>query len=192
MSVYNDNITVVIQSHLSKINHQIEIKVGFEVEYLPMFIKRYADLLKNKIVDYLILGQHFGQYGIEIKPYYEDVLRYAYDVKEALESHIFSYLAHPDHFLLAVKKWDENCIKAARIIFEAYEKMNPPLEINILGIRYNKSYLSKEFFKLSKEYKVKYVLGIDAHNLNDFKQEDIDKAFAFLKQFDIDIIDFKI
>ena len=70
--------------------------------------------------------------------------------------------------------------------------MNPPLEINILGIRYNKSYLSKEFFKLSKEYKVKYVLGIDAHNPNDFKQEDIDKAFALLKQFDIDIIDLKI
>ena len=192
MSVYNDNITVVVQGHLSKINHQIEIKVGFEVEYLPMFIKRYADLLKNKTVDYLILGQHFGQYRIEIKPYYEDVLRYAYDVKEALESRIFSYLAHSDHFLLAVKKWDENCIKAARIIFETYEKMNPPLEINILGIRYNKSYLSKEFFKLSKEYKVKYVLGIDAHNPNDFKQEDINKAFAFLKQFDIDIIDLKI
>ena len=53
MSVYNDNITVVVQSHLSKINHRIEIKVEFEVEYLPMFIKRYADLLKNKTVDYL-------------------------------------------------------------------------------------------------------------------------------------------
>lgn len=188
-----------VENYLSSINHlkekykdQIEIKVGFEVEYLPMFMDRYIDLLKSKKVDYLLLGQHFGQFGMEIKPYYEDVIKYALDVKEAVELGVFTYVAHPDHFLLGVDKWNDECEKAARIIFEACEKANTPIEINILGIRQHRPYPSKDLFKLSKQYKLKYVLGVDAHNPNDFNQSDIDKAFEFLKEFDIDIIDLKI
>lgn len=188
-----------VENYLSSINHlkekykdQIEIKVGFEVEYLPMFMGRYIDLLKSKKVDYLLLGQHFGQFDMEIKPYYEDVIKYALDVKEAVELGVFTYVAHPDHFLLGVDKWNDECEKAARIIFEACEKTNTPIEINILGIRQHRPYPSKDLFKLSKQYKLKYVLGVDAHNPNDFNQSDIDKAFEFLKEFDIDIIDLKI
>lgn len=188
-----------VKNYLSSINHlkekykdQIEIKVGFEAEYLPMFMDRYIDLSKTKKVDYLLLGQHFGQCGMEIKPYYEDVIKYALDVKEAVELGVFTYVAHPDHFLLGVDKWNDECEKAARIIFEACEKTNTPIEINILGIRQHRPYPSKDLFKLSKQYKLKYVLGVDAHNPNDFNQSDIDKAFEFLKEFDIDIIDLKI
>lgn len=188
-----------VENYLSSINHlkekykdQIEIKVGFEVEYLPMFMDRYIDLSKSKKVDYLLLGQHFGQFGMEIKPYYEDVIKYALDVKEAVELGVFTYVAHPDHFLLGVDKWNDECEKAARIIFEACEKTNTPIEINILGIRQHRPYPSKDLFKLSKQYKLKYVLGVDAHNPNDFNQSDIDKAFEFLKEFDIDITDLKI
>ena len=188
-----------VDNYLSSIHHlkekyknKISIKVGFEVEYVPMYIDRFIDLLKTKKVDYLILGQHFGQYGAEIKPYYEDVIRYALDVKAAVELGVFTYLAHPDHFLLGKNGWDEDCEKAARIIFEACEKTNTPLEINILGIRSHRPYPSKELFRLSKQYKVKYVLGVDAHDPNNFNQKDIDKAFDFLKELDINIIDLKI
>ncbi len=188
-----------VDDYLSSIHHlqekyknQIEIKVGFEVEYLPMFIDQYVDLLKTKKVDYLILGQHFGQYDTTIKSYREDIMRYAYDVKAAVELGVFTYIAHPDHFLLGKKEWDNECEQAARIIFETCEKTGTPLEINILGIRYHRPYPSKDFFKLSKEYKLKYVLGIDAHDPNNFNQEDINRAFDFLKEIDIDIIDLKI
>ena len=44
-----------VENYLSSINHlkekykdQIEIKVGFEVEYLPMFMDRYIDLLNQR------------------------------------------------------------------------------------------------------------------------------------------------
>ena len=188
-----------VENYLSSIHRlkekykdQIEIKVGFEAEYIPMFIDRHIELLKEKKIDYLILGQHFGQFGEEIKPYYENVVRYALDVKEAVELGIFSYVAHPDHFLLGVKQWNADCEKAARIIFEVCENTNTPIEINILGMRENKPYPCYEFFKLSKEYKLRYVLGVDAHNPNDFNQDDIDKAFAFLDKLDIKISDLKI
>ena len=175
-----------------KYKNQIDIKVGFEAEYLPMFIDEYKDLVKSGKIDYLILGQHFGQFANKIDIYKEDVIRYALDVKEAISVGIFTYIAHPDHFLLGVKKWNENCEKAVRIIMQACEETGTPIEINILGIREHRPYPSKELFKISKEYNVKYVLGVDAHKPEDFNQKDIDRAFTFLKELDIDIFDLKI
>lgn len=187
-----DNYLSSIHSLQEKYKNQIEIKAGFEVEYLPIFIDDYIDLLRTKKIGYLILGQHYGQFGMKIKPYRENIMKYALDVKEAVELGIFTYVAHPDHFLLGVGNWNDECEKAARIICEACEKTATPIEINILGIRQNRPYPSKEFFKISKEYKLKYVLGVDAHNPNDFNQRDIDRAFVFLKEFDINIVDLKI
>lgn len=181
-----------ILSLKEKYKDQIEIKVGFEAEYFPSYKDFYIDLLKSKKIDYLILGQHFGEYGSSIRNYDEDVIRYANDVKEAISLGIFTYIAHPDHFLLGVKKWNENCEKAARIILEACERSGTPIEINCLGLRQGRPYPSKELFKLSKEYNVKYVLGVDAHEPDNFNQKDIDKAFEFMKEFDIEIIDLKI
>lgn len=181
-----------ILSLKEKYKDQIEIKVGFEAEYFPSYKDFYIDLLKSKKIDYLILGQHFGEYGSSIRNYDEDVIRYANDVKEAISLGIFTYIAHPDHFLLGVKKWNENCEKAARIILEACERSGTPIEINCLGLRQGRPYPSKELFRLSKEYNVKYVLGVDAHEPDNFNQKDIDKAFEFMKEFDIEIIDLKI
>ena len=188
-----------LDEYLDSIHHlqekykdKIEIKIGFEVEYLPMFMNQYTELLKSKKVDYFILGQQFGQFGNNIEWYGKRVVEYANHVKEAVSLGVFTYIAHPDHFLLGVEKWDGECEKAARIILKACEETGTPIEINLLGIREHRPYPSKELFKLSKEYNVKYVLGVDAHNPNNFNQEDIEKGFAFLKEFDIDIVDLKI
>lgn len=175
-----------------KYKDKVEMKIGFEAEYFPSYREYYFDLIKKGDIEYLILGQHYGEFDGKFRPYYENIMRYAEDVKEAVSLGIFKYVAHPDHFLLGVKSWDEECEKVARIIFEACEKSNTPIEINILGIRQHRPYPCKEFFKLSKEYKLKYVLGVDAHNPNDFNQPDIDKAFEYLNELGIDIIDLHI
>lgn len=176
----------------NKYKNQIEIKVGLEAEYFPKFKDFYVDLLKSKKIDYLILGQHYGQFGDEFKIYKGNALRYANDLKEAISLGIFTYIAHPDHFLLGMDKWNEECEKAARIIFEACERSGTPIEINSLGLRSRRPYPSKEFFKLSKEYNLKYVIGMDAHSPDHFNQKDLDNVFDFLNELDIEIIDLKI
>ena len=181
-----------VHSLKEKYKDKIDIIVGFEAEYFPSFLSYYKSLLESKKLDYLLLGQHFGEKDNKIEPYYEDVIRYANDVVEAMRTGLFTYVCHPDHFLLGVNSWNDDCEKATRIICEEAEKLGIPLEINNLGLRQGRPYPSENFFRVSKEYKLKYVIGMDAHNPNDFNQTDLDKAFNFLNKLGIEIIDLKI
>ena len=59
-------------------------------------------------------------------------------------------------------------------------------------MRVNRPYPSKQFFELSKEYNVEYVIGVDAHRPQDFNKEDIDKALKFAEEVGITIKDLMI
>ena len=117
-------------------------------------------------------------------------------VVKSIKSGLFNYIAHPDLFGLGYKDFDENAIKASRKILKAAEEVGMPIEINVNGMRKPKvkynggeryAYPIKEFWELSKEYNVKRIIGIDAHNpceLGDFEM-----GVKFAKEHGLEIIE---
>ena len=85
---------------------QIEIQLGFEVEWYPDLIEKELEFLKTFNYDYLILGQHFTDNEYDENATYcggknEDTAafdRYIKQVIAAAESGEFAYIAHPDVF----------------------------------------------------------------------------------------------
>lgn len=86
--------------------------------------------------------------------------------------------------------------RISKRILKAAEEMNMPIEINVNGMRKNKipynngeryQYPIKEFWELSKEYNVKRIVGIDAHNPEEM--HDLDMGLNFAKEHDLTIID---
>lgn len=156
-----------------KYKDQIEVLVGFEIEY-------YEDqkdyLLKmKKCCDYMIIGQHFryvNGYNYDYFNNDEDVVVYARQIERALELGLTRYIAHPDFFILGRRKWTPACDEASQIIVNAAQKYQAVLEINLNGIRYGKinyedglayAYPHPHFFKhVSNKHKVCF--GYDAHH----------------------------
>ena len=159
-----------------KYKDKIIIKSGFEIEYLPGQEENIQEL--KEMVDIIILGQHFiydkNNKDIKIFRWQEfsdnDLITYANYIKKAMELNIPNIIAHPDIFMLSRNSFGKAEEKATRIICEAAEKYNIPLEINLtepvlyLTKQTRKvKYPCKEFWKIASEYDVKVLYGVDAH-----------------------------
>jgi len=200
-----------IEDYFSSIKHlkekykdQIEILLGFEAEYSKDLEDYYKYLLKEK-VDYLLLGQHNYFVNNEAKSYtykdgpIEDAVHYVDDVIAGIRSGLFKYLCHPDLYLYSQGSWNKDLEREGRRILKACEEAKFPIELNICGMRRptfdgeHYSYPNKNFFKMVKDYKVKVVLGIDAHDPKHFKIEDVERALNFAEEcgFQVDL-DYKI
>lgn len=176
-----------------KYKDQIEIHIGLEAEYFPEMVDYYKDLL-SKDIEYLILGQHCFLSGHKFFWYFPFsypigyLKHYATDVIKGLKTGLFSYLAHPDLFMLGHNIWNEESEYYSRKILKTCEELGIPIEVNATALRRGKSdgyyfgYPNLHFFELAKEYKVKYVLGIDAHAPEDFSEESLNKMFDFVKR----------
>lgn len=187
-----------LEDYLTSINYlkekyknQIEIKVGFEAEYYPSMFDYYQSLLKDKI-DFLILGQHCYLNDEDKFSWYfkkdssiKDIHHYIDDVINGIESGLFKYVCHPDLFMHSQYEWNEELTRESQRLLEKCADFDIPIELNICGMRktnYNEehySYPNINFFKLVSKYKVKVVLGIDAHDPSHFNQKDIDAAIDF-------------
>lgn len=191
-----------IDKSIKKYGDKISIKKGMECEYFPDYGWFY-DELKNKYkVDYLLLGVHFYKYkgqwtyvgkGNLTKEMLECYVDF---VIESMKTGLFTYLAHPDLFGLSYLDWDKYSIKASRRILKVAEELDMPIEINVNGLRkprvkYNNGerykYPIKEFWELSKEYKVRRIIGIDAHSPRDLR--DINMGLDFAEKYGLEVID---
>lgn len=156
-----------------KYQDQIEILVGFEIEYFENQ-KDYLLEMKKRC-DFMIVGQHYRYdegYNYDYFNNDEDVIVYAKQIERALEVGLTRYIAHPDFFRLGRRSWSAKCDEAAKIIISAAKKYHAVLEINLNGLRYGKLYYEDkmayaypclEFFKhVTKENKVCF--GYDAHH----------------------------
>ena len=198
-----DDYLKTIKSLKEKYKDKIDIIVGFEAEYMPLFLDYYKKLLKEDI-DYLILGQHcYYDNGFRWYPHdnitSKGVKLYVDHILEGLRTGLFKYLVHPDLFMAAYSIWTEDIEKEARRLLKGCEELNIPIEINIYGMNkpgydgYHHSYPNKHFFSLVKDYHLKVVLGIDAHQESIFKEENIEKALEFAKEMGIEVdLDYKI
>ncbi len=168
-------------------NPDMTILSGFEAEFDPMK-ESFLGEMREK-VDYMILGQHFVNDGLQMvqarnNPNYP--LAYADMVCKGIDSGIFDIVAHPDHFMEYrdtiekeedKKLFDENAKTASKMICEKARDMGIPLELNLSPASNNPimsdgnyAYPHPLFWKIAKETVGLAVLyGVDAHSLGAFK-----------------------
>lgn len=193
-----------------KYKNKIEIHTGFECEYSKDLEEYYRFLLKEKGVEYLILGQHLffedGKvtwlFSYSDRPD-EGLKRYVDEIIKGIETGLFTYVAHPDLFIRMYKEITPFVEEETRRLCEACVKHDIPMEINLGGIRAarfcppgNINYPSVDFFKIVSEYDVRIIIGVDAHNPDEFEDGISDYQFAedLIKKFHfhhIERIDFK-
>lgn len=146
---------------------QIEIFVGFEAEYMPEFYEEQIKLVRELDCDYLILGQHFmeseqnGPYSGEPTKDEKRLCIYVDTVIEGMKTGSYTYLAHPD--LINYQGTEHIYEREMRRLCLAMKELQIPLEINILGMRTNRTYPMESFWRLAGEIGNDVVFGIDAH-----------------------------
>ena len=157
----------------------INIHIGFEVEYFDCTFDSFIDYIKDYPVEYLILGQHFqGLYresmihnGVRtgdntlLKNYVDDVIH-------GIETGKISYIAHPDlaFYSRSLEKYRE---EMSRLIKSANAN-KIPLEINFYGLQEVRNYPTLAFWQLADELGCDVVFGSDAH-----KPENLKNPFAY-------------
>ena len=162
-----DYVDTVLQLQ-KKYAGQIEIPLGLEAEYYPAYFPEMLEKVRDAGIEYLLLGQHFG--GNEIGEHYcgratadTAVLKqYCYQVADAMETGLFSYLAHPDliYYTGSRKTYQENM----RLICRAAKECHLPLEVNLLGFYSGRHYPNPDFWELAAEEGCTVILGRDAHD----------------------------
>ena len=147
--------------------NDIEILIGYEVEYTPTYFQDVLNYLKKFPFDYIIQGQHFveGKFCDEYTGYKTDSLEYFDEfVKttiEGMQTGEFMYLAHPDLFYYT---GDDNIFREKmRPIIEEAAKLDIPLEVNMYGFSDHRNYPSDKFWSMVPEFGAKVILGCDAH-----------------------------
>lgn len=164
-----DEYISTIRSLADKYKDKIHISVGFEMEYYPSYFEGMLNLVRKVGAEYLILGQHFisdeWPGGIGSLTYTEDpnlLRQYVDNVILAIKSGVFTYVAHPD--MINFRGDDKIYHSEISRLCMAAKEYNVPLEINLLGVRYNRIYPSDRFFAIAGEVGAPVTFGIDAHD----------------------------
>ena len=134
---------------INKYKDKIEIIKGFECEYYKDSLDDYIMFKEKYGYNLLILGHHKAGKLKEIDVFneksYEDMLVYANEVTEALNTGLFDFIAHPDLVLNSYNNniWDDKSDLVMRKIFKSCQDNDIPVEINMNGLRVNKRYPDK-------------------------------------------------
>ena len=184
-----------------KYAEQITVKLGFECEFYPEYLKYYQQLAKE--TDYLILGQHYN--GIKGVDFWlgcndQQVLEYANLVVQGLDTGLFKYLAHIDYFMISRNSFNQTCQQAVSQIAQACLRNDVVIEINLKGKTLGKKmidgklqycYPLRDVFQIIADYGCKCVYGQDTHNpqyyLNFY--QDIAEVKEILAGLDLNIIE---
>lgn len=187
-----------------KYKEKIKVYQGFEAEYFENYLQYYQNLLDSGEVDYLILGNHFNKYSIHTRYYgklhitNEEIISYKNDLIQAMDTNLFSYIAHPDLFMIGKVNFDNFCENITREICLKALENDIPLEINGGGIRRGLRkagdemlypYPNSHFFEIAGEIGCKVILGIDAHAPADFNDKIYKDLYEFAKKHHLNIVD---
>ena len=179
-----------------KYRNKIDIFIGFEMEYYPEYFDVMLETAKKFKGEYLILGQHFyvaehkgGKYVLSQEGLgKEDITAYVNSVISAMKTGVFTYVAHPD--IVNFVGSDEDYISEMSKICLASKELNIPLELNLLGIRKNRVYPNKLFWKIAGEIGSPVIIGCDAHSAKDvYEITCIEKAFEIVKEFNLNLLE---
>ena len=151
-----------------KYRDEIEISIGFEMEYYEEYFDEMLKLARDSGAEYLILGQH----QISITPEYihsykstsdpQMLERFVDATVTAMRTGMFSYVAHPD--LIKFEGDEDLYRRQMRRICLASLELDIPLELNFLGIREGRSYPDERFWQIVGEVGAPVTFGFDAHD----------------------------
>jgi len=197
MRMYPDelaNYAATVLSLKEKYADQIEIHLGLEVEYYPDRMEALLDMIAPFHIEYMILGQHWC--GNEQNEPYNGaatanpahLAQYCYQVTEAMDTGLFSYLAHPD---LLYFTGDANCYrKQVTGLCQAAKQRDIPLELNLLGIREHRHYPRQLFWEIAGEVGCQVVLGSDAHRPEDVVTPQAETiALEMVRKYNLQLLD---
>lgn len=149
--------------------NKIDILIGFELEYYPEKFQSMLEYVKKLGAEYIILGQHYmrgiytgGYHVINGKATEQDLINYVRELISAMESGVFTYIAHPD--MINFNGNEALYEREMRKLCIASKRTNIPLEINGQGIRENRIYPAERFWKIAGEVGCPVTVGFDSHN----------------------------
>ena len=177
-----------------KYKGQIDLKIGFEMEYYPNHFSAMLDIARKLGCEYLILGQHFsgeehpgGFYVVNATDDTALLWEYTNNVLTAMETGVFSYIAHPDIFNFTGNAADYDA--AMRKICIAARERNIPLEINFLGIRSNRKYPREDFWAIAGQEQSPVTFGFDSHDAQAaYDPESLKTAMAWVDKYHLNYI----
>lgn len=188
-----------IKSLKEKYNNEINIHIGFEIEYYPKCFDKTISMLDELGSEYYILGQHFTDNELEPYAHYSGnktnsaVLfdKYIEQALTGLQTGRFLYIAHPDLFNFTGKK--DIYIQKMTYFLKEIKKLGYPVEFNLLGYSDKRNYPNKLFWELASQIGNDVVIGFDAHNPNALCDSGIyNAAVSYLKKLNITPIEIKI
>ncbi|MBQ8536315.1 MAG: histidinol-phosphatase [Clostridia bacterium] len=178
---------------------QITLRLGLECEYYPMYMDWLQEL--HERMDYLILGAHYLNTD-ESNPYVvypckEDKGMWAYVESscEALQTGLFTYMAHPDLFMRYRPAFDKESEKASHALLTVIKELGLPIEYNLNGQLIQQrekepGYPRREFWEFAASYGIPAIIGVDAHTPKLLANEKIwEDAHTLLTQLGYTIID---
>lgn len=201
-SLFNDYISS-INNLKEKYKDKILLHVGFEAEYFKEYESYYRSLLEEGKIEYLILGQHCHinkeTNQLQFYDYHNlDLIaleNYKTDLINGMKSGLYSYVAHPDHYMSGYRKWDEHAIKVAHEICKTSVEYNLPLEINLAGVRHFSGpyygamgYPYVPFWSIVSQYPIKVIVGLDIHTPLDFVSSGYKTALRIIEENKLDVI----
>ena len=177
-----------------KYKDKIDIKIGFEMEYYPLYFDEMLAIAKKVGAEYLILGQHFvlseHPKGIGSGGPTDDerlLSTYTDEMISAIKTGVFSYIAHPD--MMAFTGDGEVYRREMRRLCHAAKEYDIPLEINLGGVRYKKFYPHERFWEIAGETRAPVTIGYDAHKHTDLlNTEQLDVAFGIIERYKLNYI----
>ena len=172
MTLYERNV----KEAKERFKDRIEILLGYEVDFLPGFIK---ERVLNAKVDYLIGSVHFlGSWGFDNPEFIgeyknKDIDKIYQDYFDAIEqmakSNLFNIVGHFD----LIKVFNFRPKKDVRILaknaLKAIKKSNMVLEISTAGLRkpVKELYPSRELLEVAYELNIPITFASDAHRVED-------------------------
>lgn len=183
-----------------KYKNKISIKIGLECEYFPKYMDWLTTFIKEKKLDYVILGMHFdgsdedGVYYGYACDYNKNLDSYIENCKEGIKTGIFSYLCHPDLFMRGRIQFDSYAEKKTRELCLFCKEHDMPLEYNLEGAlvseRYGtKGYPHPKFWEIASEIGNEVIIGFDAHEAKSLERLDLyNQAITYLNSLGMKVI----
>lgn len=170
----------------------IDIKLGFELEYYRGLHEREMKFLRSYNPEYIILGQHYvggEDTGVHTYAFSNEQLLTLYvdECIEGLKTGDFTFLAHPD---LAGFRCPSSVCEREYTRLLAFAKDNDfPIELNGYGLNMQRHYPDRRLFELAEKIGNKVIIGIDAHDPSNISPQTYQKAYALIKGLNLNIID---
>lgn len=201
LKAYFSAVDRLSKEHVS----DIIIRKSLEIEFLPKYRSYYEQLLTEKKVDYLLLGEHIYQetpdrirnITVEAEST-ETYLHYARAVSDALDTGYYRMVAHPDIFAMNKFAWDRNCDAACELILDAAVRNRVVIEFNANGFRRGihqypdgerYMYPHVNFWTKVVHSGLEVIVGSDCHNPTQVWDGCMPRGIQFLKDLGITPVD---